>query len=644
MQKALLRALFAILVLGPPGQGKDWPVIPPETWSIKQGPGANSHGAVILDEWVRYGIRETEVRRRIRIFGEAGKAAAALPAFNRIYELEGRTVLPDGQVTPFNQAKDLVTATIKVGHFESKQESLIPPGLTSDCVVDLYYRTGTYLYGTWTEIPILKDFPVQTKVMEMANTSPMSSALIGLVDLKAERVGAGSYDSYKFMNLPAYEQEDYTLPTARERPRFLFFMQPFMLRTVERQGPDAYWKDIGIKYCKWTYVDEMSFGSTYREWSRELRSGLLGDPFDRAKGIQARLEAQIQNGSQLTTAELAALPKKAAEEQMRALDLDASVKRRRASSSGMHYLFFQLLSDEGLHPKLLLVADRDQRAFIYKLPNIYQFTDVLIGVESSSGGTQWFDPARRFFPAGILSPDFQGTKGLLVDPKDWSCKPISVGVQVSNVNQSRYEYELKLVDEEAFSVKASYSGYPDYKERLRFYPLEPKEQERNLKEELESRLKSYTITKIAVDHALDGAKNLSWTAEGVKELEEGRRREFPPFPGLRYPLAIPGSWPEKRTIPIVIPYCRQFTAVSRFKVPQGWSLGKDPDIIQGNDFGTVSWQVKETSIGDEKLVEVIYAVEVKRMYADPSAYSAFRAFLAWIESASRRTLALDRTS
>ncbi len=81
MKFGLFRFVIAALACFTCLQGTEWPAVPPEIWAIK-GDRSNPHGAVVLDEWVRYGVKETEVRKRIRIFGEAGKGAAALPAFN----------------------------------------------------------------------------------------------------------------------------------------------------------------------------------------------------------------------------------------------------------------------------------------------------------------------------------------------------------------------------------------------------------------------------------------------------------------------------------------------------------------------------------------------------------------------------------
>jgi hypothetical protein len=648
MRHALLKTILGLLTCLVPlvaQVGQVWREIPAEVWAVKQDGGKVGNGAVILDEWIRYGVMETEVRKRIRIFSEEGKQAAAIPVFSRFYTINGWTSLPDGTATRFDSSKDLVKGSISGRGWDIKMESFIPPGLTSNCVVDFYYRVPTELKGEggWLEIPVLESYPVKKKVMEMAATG-WDCAVLDMKGLKLEKKPGGSYNVYTFADLPPEEAEPYSLPTTGERPRFAYFFQPRVLSWTAAKSPEAYWKEVGEKAYKPVYTESLRPGRDYKKWSQALRAGLEGDPAAKAATILARLEATIQNGSQLSYAEWAALKKEEAAENFHERDLDEAIQRKRTSGTGMHYLFYQLLVDEGLQPMLLLAADRNKRFFRYQLPILYQLDDVLIGVATANGVLVWFQPAARYTAPGLIHPAYQGTQGLLLNPKDWSCKPFAIGIQAAIANRSIYEFNLDLNEEETFSLRARFLGYPEFAERSKYLALEPKEQDRKLKEAFEANSKAYTLTKATVENATDGRKNLTWAIEGRKEAEEGRRRVFSPFPGLRYPVSIPAAWPDTRKNTIVLPFCQQLIAFSRFKVPKGCHLGKDPDFVQSNEFGSVRWLVKETGEGEARQVEVTYFVEVNRMYAPATSYAAFREFLGWIESASRRTLALDRQS
>jgi hypothetical protein len=550
-------------------------------------------------------------------------------------------VQSDLTVTPFNNAKDLVKQTVKAGNWEARAQALIPPGLTADCVVDLHYSIESQLTHSWMEIPIQGAYPVRMKRMEVATNSGLGSVLLCQRSLLYEKVSTLAYDFYTFTDLPGEEKDPYSIPGLWSS-RFLFFQQIYWGRIGQAKEPEAYWKAIAEDLYKPAYTESLKFGRRYRDWSKALREGLEGDASTRAATILARLEREIQNGSQLTQAEFAALGKKSAEESMEHKDLDAAVQRKRASATGMHYLFFQLLSDEGLEPRLLLVADRNQHPFRYHLMAVRQFTDVLLGVTGKDGFLTWFDPSTRFLPAGVVDPAYQETEGLLLESRNWTCRPFKLVHQDAAVNGSRYEFSLDLGGTQTFTEHATFKGYPEHRERLGVFQAEPRDQEKTLKEAVEGRDKNVTVTRVKVDHATEPGVPLTWNLEGACPLEGGRRKVFAPFPGLPSPMFIPDAWPPKRTQPILLPYCFQWSAVSRFKVPEGWKLARDPDLAQANGFGKVAWRVEDSVEDGETRAVVTFTVDLETMAADPVHDAALRQFLSWIETASRRTLSLER--
>lgn len=638
MKHGLAGIVLAFLFLCVPARSADWPPIPPEAWAIKATGAPGEKGAVILERRIRYGVKDTEVTERIRIFSEDGLGAVAMPSFGRAWTLEGRTVLPDDTVTPFNSSKDLVEGSIKVGHWSLRGKTLVPPGLTADCVVDLHYDLDSYLNTSWVELPILRAYPVKKCVMEMATSSPLGSTLLVPKDLRAWPVPKGSYQEYTFHDLPAEAQEPYTVP-GLWRPRFIFFFQPQLLRDAASKGDDAYWRAVVDRIFKSVYTDDLSFGRHYREWSKTLRAGLQGSPVAQATELYLRLQEKILNISHLTGPELAALSRKEADERFQARDLDASVERGRTSALGLHYLFFQLLVDQGLEPKLLLAANRRDRVFMYGFHTLQQFTATLIGVGDGAGKFVWFEPQRRFYPAGLLDPGFQEAEGLWVEPKDWSFKVFKAEPQVAAENRSHYAFELRFGETETFAMKADFTGYAEHQARADFSFLDPAEWDRTLKERVEKQARDLTLARVSVENAADLRKPFGLTAEGTTSFEGGRRRSFPPFPGLACPLEVPETWPASRTLPIVLPYRQTFTAVSRFQVPEGWVLAQEKETEEANFFGSVSWRMKALP---DRWAEVTWVVTVDHVLANTEGYRSFKAYLGWVEAAFRRTLTLER--
>jgi len=645
--------LLAILLVPLPVLGKEWSAIPPEVWALKSDPSKGIEGAIVLDEKVKYDNRFTDVQIRVRLLSDDGKRAVATPRAYHFEDLEGRTVQPDGRVTSFDKRQDLVNIDLHFGDETYSSKKLIPPGLTGNCVVDLHYRIGRslptpesfyYFNQRLFELNILEAFPIQRKILEIASHTGLGSLLTGTGDIRYQEKDGGDLRTFTFENLPADMTEPYDLVKAGECPRFIFFVQPYALKGLTKGSPDVYWREAGKKYFKPIFTESIKTGPLFKEWSDTIRIGLKGNPAERASVMFTRLQQRIQNCSSMTYAEQAALSKDENENRLNPFDLDASVKNRRTTNIGMQLLFFKLLQVEELNPKILFVVDREQGIFDYRFPCVNQFTATLYGILGENGESAWYDPALRYFPPGVIPPEYQGLPGLLVDPKDWSCKPYPTPTLEASANRSTYTCTLNLGEEETFTTKAEFYGYPEYLERKKYLSLEPKEQVRLLKEHLNPLLKGATLSKAGVENTTNSWSNLIWTVEGTWESEEGSRQRINPFPGMKSPLVIPESWPEKRKGIIVMPYCFETSASSHIRVPTGWRLTGEEPMVQSNEFGTVKWRLiaRATETGEE--ADVIFVLQVKRLSGPPTSYEALKQFLAWVKTGWQRTVLVERKS
>ena len=655
MRRILSGLLLPLSCVCVPAAAADWPPIPPAVWAIRSG----DKGAVVLDKWIRYGPLNTEARVRLRIFGEAGLPAAVLPDSDQAWTVEGRTVQPDGRETRFDGAKDLVERSVKIGSREGQQHTLVPPGVTSDCVVEYHYRFDPHnhdpkfralrleggdirlgMSGSQVVIPVLEAYPVVHKVVEITNATVLGVSLLCPPDLRPAHQGMGDLEVYDFHDLPPLEPQPYSLQGAF-LPRFVCFRQPPGVPRVETRGPEVYWKTMVEKVWKPLYGDLLKTGKAYREWSGALREGVAGDPWAQAREISLRLAERMRDLSQLGDAERSALGGKEARAQINPWDLEACVKRGETAAGGMHLLLYRLLCDQGLAPVLLFTMDRQEQAFHYELPNIYQFTSAILGVPGAGGALRWFEPGRRFLPPGLAAASYQGARGLLVDLRDGSFRACAPELQEAGENTSRYEFELELGDVETIHLRAAFTGLPDYEVRRAYGFLPGEERGRALKEKLEKAQGDFTVTLAEVAHATEIRQPTALKAEGSCPLEEGRSRSFKPFPGLADPLVLPAAWPAQRSYPIVLPFRHEFTAVSRFRIPAGWKLRDEPDFARENLFGKVTWQVRPGA-GPDLVAEVTYTLTVKTPLAPETADRPLRDFLGWMEAATRRTLALER--
>jgi len=622
-----------------------WDPVPPETWSIRPESTKGSAGAIFLLDWSRYGVNDTEHRLRILILSEAGKSAVQLDPFSPLLDkVEGRTLYPDGKETDFNKAEDFSNQVVSRGSDDVTRKIIVPPGLTDHCIVDLHWSDrGTVLWGNRFDRQILRSYPIRNLELQLSTWSPLGSVWVKPTNMAIEVSENKDYHIYKFKDLPALEPEPYSREAWLFRPKLMCFKQPRLLFESISKTPDVYWQAAAKKIIQTDYQDKIEVGRKYRALAQDILSGLPEDPIQKAQEIQNRLYMRILNINAMTATERAARTKNDEKATVHSMDLDEAADRKWTNSTGMFYLAYKLFVEAGLQPKILFVANRDERGFRYGLLDFYQFDHVLLGIDSADGkGIMLCDPSIRLLPAGIIDPSYQGTLALLVDSKDWSARPYQIPFQSSGLNRQEYEYEVSPGDaEDHFKVRGQFYGFEEWAERFKYFSLTQKDAERHLKEELESS-RLYTVTRETVTNRAERNTPMTWEAEGTRESDEGRRREVNPFPTLKCPLWIPSAWPEHRTDPVVMYYVSLCQSTSRIHIPDGWRASLPEPMEQGNQLGKVSWIAKEVHDDEGTTVVVSYQVNVTTTFANASAESALRNLLSWVEDGWNRRIRLEK--
>lgn len=648
IRQILIRAIPACTCILPVLAGGFEP-ISPGVWAMKEDPAKGWVGAVVLEDRITFHNTHVEYLYRVRILGESGRSAAELASFSDdVYDIEGRTVYRDGKSVVFNKRKDLTSKTFSVGDWDSKRTVLVPPGVTSDCVVEIRWKESAVKgysplpkrMGSSGSFNLGNAFPTLETSISLPTAFKFNYRIFPARGMDPVMKESGSFRSFIFRDIPARKPIAYGLEATRAFPRFVAYYIPEPMISSARQGAEAFWKHAAKSFYKSYFEEDVKKGKAYRALSEELRAGLSGSPIQMAGQLMARLEGRVRNLTYATYEELGAISKKESEEELDSQDLDMAAKKGRTDETGMTILYLNILKDAGIKPKLAFVADRDSHLFVSNFTNPYQFNNQLVGVEEPGKGTYWVTPSIRFAQPGMIHVDYQGTPALVVDTKDWVPSFGGVPAQDPSVNVKRYLVDLYPSEEgDKFKITAAFSGYPEYQERRRYMALEPKEQEKALREYLQPILKSATLTKVQVKGAQSAGSLVTWEAEGTSEVEEGRHRNVEPFPGVYNALYVPDSWPAERVDPIVMPYLRIQQAISTIHLPEGWAWDGSESFSRNNRFGKVSWVAEKV---DEQTIKVALKVEVTSLFEPASAYADLRTFLGWMSEASGRYLILRR--
>lgn len=649
MRNQLLKTLLlAGILLGLPLVASgNWAAIPAEAWALKAGDPKAAKGAVVLEERLRLASYELEYWYRVRIVNDAGKGAAEFSDFpSRFMVLEGRVVYPDGKEVAFNSQKDFKSRTTTVGGSQRKRTLLIPPGITSDCILDLHYKEQMDWsnIGHW-ERRLMGSYPIERFRLDLARGFGLAWTIMGMSSDRSSVVEAADGKTIVFKDLPARPDAPFVLESALDLPTLVAYNIHPGLHEAASKGADAYWKRFAEVF-KDIFTIHVSKGWSYSGFAKEMLADLPKPPQEALQTLLNRVHGRILNVQRLSWEEAEERKKKnVGDRRVDPYDLSEMIKRGEGNDWGLLILVYRLATDAGLCPKMLCVADRDLRLFRYKTMDWNQFTGFLLGVDDFGKETLWVDPAQRLMPPGMMNPDYQGTPALVLHTTGWTAEKTMIMAQPETNNLQEFNYGLSLSPEQlGFQLQASFTGQPAFARRSDVYREEPKERDRSLKESFEGRLKGWAITEAKLEEAVNPRKPLLWTVKGNLEQEGERRMKVWPFPGMGSPLYLPDVWPERRSEKIVLPYRKIHRAKSTLKVPKGYVVRAVSPMDERNLFGTVQWKQTTKALESGTEVSVEMEVQVKVLSASSEDYALFREYMGWINEAMNRTVLVEKES
>lgn len=651
---------WALLALAPPLAGKAFDSIPAAVWALKEDPAKGVKGAVILEQKVVFAGYAVEHLIRVRILSEGGRGACEIGNMApEATDIQGRTSYRDGKFVLFDQRKDFSEKEVSPdGDRVHKLRVLLPPGVTSDCVVEIKWldMCKRIKHPDWSEtyaLPASYGWGIQAKLggafktlkaeVDFTPNFTWSYTLLTTPQTPVERQDSGSVKRFIFHDIPAAERPPYSLDSLAPLPSYVIWSRPWGLTATQFVGVQGFWDEVGQEFFKPWFTDQVRSGSTFRTFAEELLVDLPATPQAKATLIQQRLERRIPNLDLPTYEEQARQTHKDLKPTSDLHDLDGIVSRGRADASELQSIYLALLKKAGVHSVLALVEDRAFALFNYDLTDPFQGHYQIFGIAEPGKMMLWVDPALRFARPGTIQPVFQGTIALFLDTDTWKASRGQIPIQEPSQALSNYAYELNLGDEaDRFTFQAAYTGWDEWLERRDVMALEPAEQAKVLKERMEKGIPESTVAAAEVLDAQNPEKRMLCKANGSMEHSASAQRTLAPFPGMASPLFFPAAWPDRRTEPILMDHLLTWTAKSRLHVPKGLTVtGLDPARFQ-NAFGRVIWKATPTAKDQETLVEVEFRVDVNRSQAQAEAYEDLKAFLDSAKKAYHKVLVLER--
>jgi len=639
-----------------PMQAAKWPPIPPEVWALKADPAVASKGAVVLERKLDFQPGWIDTTVRVRIVGEAGLAAAEvrdLPEL--VLSMDAQVTYPDGRVQAVGKRKDmLVRKVVSAEDGETMEEVLVPPGVTADCVVDVAWREQT-AYGQAMQIrkPLTgvgylpkrcgnfwwwslgSAYPTRAAVVQRSKEFYWSLNLTTPGGQEMEEGSTSMGYTYTFRDLPAYAPTPFAILGLRPAPRVAVCRPIPSVSYLQHEAlASDYWDKVTELYYQDWFLKFVTKSEPYQHFSAALREGLTGGPRARAKEIAERLNRRTRNLDQLNHGEKAGyfdrssmdggklalgsarfydpmdtfnaatsslgtvmsdgygLGAKYTMDDNRVSTLNYMAKTGVVDNKGITRMLFCLLADEGIPVQVGLVADRRRWVMDPDLRTPFQFTQTLLGVAEPGKPMLWLDPTNRMLPPGEVSPQFQGTKALIIDATTWKTRVGDIGFDPAEASRRTHVIRVDATGKEAkVNLEARFTGSSAFLARNVLGPKSPAERDEWLKRGLAKA--GLVVAKAALADTLDLAKPLSVSAEGTLALDPGATLTCSLFLGLVSDLYLPTAMPEPREEPVLLPYLGVQEATSTVQVPSGYVLAKPVQSTEETPWGKVLLDVRQ---------------------------------------------------
>lgn len=572
-------AVAALTGFAAPVPADDFPAITAEQRALKEAPGHASAPAVVLLKKAEFEMADIasgattsrlRVLVRLKVLKEAGRewgeVAIRHSDFARLHDLTGRTVAPDGRVSPLaKNARFQRKLSVRDKRFVT---SVAFPAVEVGSIIDYRYELAfdsIYFLEPWTfsETVPVQHAEITWKVPAEISARAWAHQPEG-VKFESEKISTGPTRGLRVWvdNLPAVPDEPYAPPFRDLAAHFLLI-------------PLAY----GDAYQRFPLIDD---------WPTVTK--IFRDGYDAAAKGGAAASRAKQVAAQATTpraraeATYAFVRDQIATEDVIGVSLrkDSRLETVLKEATGDYLdkalLLEAMLKAQGLDARLTWAADRRYGAIDASVPTPSWFQRAVVTLVLD-GKRVFLDPSDRALGFGHLPAELQGSAGLIVAGD----KPegISFPMLAPSANQRLAGLALD------FDASGRATGSGDLlltgEEARQEMELDvvPAKRTQRWQEWIETALPDFRITDVRMADSPEARQvRVLWTMKHKDEAVLGDQASLQParpLGPLKQPFTLPAA-SRRSSVYFDFPYRQEVTL--RLRWPAAWRIGSAPPALQ----------------------------------------------------------------
>ena len=417
----------------------DWDPVTDAEKSMKTSPLDPGAGAVVLfkrgkidviEKTSLFWVTRKQSYVRIKIFNDAGRDAGtvSIESFKnvRVSRIEGRTILPSGEIIPLDSSKVFTGKAYESGKkFAILSTSFSFPNVVPGAIIEYQVEENedTVYPSPWifdTRDVGTLDSTLQVTIGPRLGMSqyPLETN-INKISIQQSQTVQGTLFNFAVKNLRPIQSEPFS-PPFRDLATMIIFTP-----TELGFGGDVYplitkWDDVGTIVSK-DFGEMQKNSKLARDKAKEIAEK-LPDPRKKAQAIYQFVQQNIAS-SDLAGVGLGR-------------PVDEIMTSKRANPDDENALYVTMLREVKVDADLVLVATQNWQTLIGSFPNLSQFSRVVTRINFKDGAV-FADPADAGAPFGELPWFDRNVMGLAVKGSKIQQATIQGGTPDDNVSSTK---------------------------------------------------------------------------------------------------------------------------------------------------------------------------------------------------------------
>jgi hypothetical protein len=507
----LLMFCFALPILA-----ADWQPLNPADLALKQSKNDPNADAEALFREVHVSneqhgasypknIRSEYVR--LKIFTERGKefGNVQIPYFReeRIFNIAGRTIHPDGSVTELGK-DSIFDKVIEKRGAKTKVITFAMPAVEPGSIIEYKFTEDegerSFRYRA---LEVQSAFPVDEVTFFIKPLSASNSAYPTMRYMpfgchpEPEEPTRDGFSVFKVKNVPAFHEETYSPPEYSAKQWILVYYEE-----NSKTGKDKYWTALGKDRYK-EYSEQLKINGEIKSLAAQITEGAATDEAKLDK-ILAYCRTQIKDvrEDEITTVEL-----DKAKPNRNTID---TIRRKEGDKVDIQMAFIALAQGAGYDARPADLSNRATFLFGPAMQSAF-FLNSLDAVVNVGGKWKFYDVTNPALPGGQLRWEEQGVYALITDNKNPEL--VQTPMLTSKENSKNRVATFKISEDGVLEgdVREILFGNEASVWRERHRHTNQTQREDEIREDLKHRFADFDLSNIHVSASPDPAKPVGFT-------------------------------------------------------------------------------------------------------------------------------------